>query len=517
MLAHYKFLYYNTVQDRHRISDGGDRMAYAEDGTRQVSHWLVLILLALAQFMVILDVSIVNVALPSIQKAFHMTQTDLQWIVTAYTITFGGFLLLGGRSADLFGRRKMFLIGVIVFTLASLADGLAQSGNQLIIFRAIQGAAGAFMSPAALSIILVTYSEGHERNVALSVWGAVASGGAAVGVLLGGILTQYLSWRWIFFVNVPIGILVVLASLRILDKYEVDLGHNSLDLPGAVLGTGGIMLLVYGLVKAPQYGWLSTHTFVFLGAAIVAIAAFIINEARTRYPLMPLHIFKIRNLSGADTVMLCMAAGLFAVFFFTTLYLQLVLGYTPIRTGLSFLIVPVAVGLSASTVPKIIQRVGYRPILMVSPLFVSGGLFWLSHIPVNGTYWGNVAPGLIVMGLGMGATFVAATVAATSGVPPHESGLASGILNTSQQVGGAVGLAVLTGIAASATKDYLAGLHLQAQPTQHVLNTALVHGFHDGYLIASTFGIAGSLVATFVLKQRRSDIGKEIDLTQLAA
>ena len=484
---------------------------------KEVNHWLILVLLALAQFMVVLDVSIVNVALPSIQKAFNMTQTDLQWIVTAYTITFGGFLLLGGRNADLFGRRKTFLGGVIVFTLASLADGLAQSGQQLIIFRAIQGLAGAYMSPAALSIVLVTYKEGHERNVALSVWGAVASGGAAFGVLLGGILTQYLDWRWIFFVNVPIGIFVVLASLRILGKHEVDLGHKNLDLPGAVLGTGGLMTLVYGLVKAPQYGWGSAHTAIFMTVSFVLLAGFVLNEWKAKHPLMPLHIFKIRNLSGANLLMVCMAAGLFANFFFTSLYLQVVLGYSPVKTGISFLLVPVVIGAVATNIPRVIQKVGYRKILMVSPLFLSAALYFLSHIPVQGDYWHHVAPGLILMGIGMGATFVASTVAATSGVPHHESGLASGILNTSQQVGGAVGLAVLTGLATSATTAYIKDLHLHARPTHDVVNAALVHGFQKGYLVASTFGIAAALVATFVLKQRKADLGKSVDLTEMAA
>jgi EmrB/QacA subfamily drug resistance transporter len=473
-------------------------------GKKETNHWLILILLALAQFMVVLDVSIVNVALPAIQHAFHMSQSSLQWIVTMYALTFGGCLLLGGRAADLFGRRKVFLIGITLFTLASLADGLAQSGGMIIVFRGIQGLAGAFMSPAALSIILVTYREGHERNVALSVWGAVASGGAAVGVLAGGIITQYLTWRWNFFVNVPVGIGVVFTALRILDRHDSTLEHNNLDLPGAVLATGGLMTLVYALVKAPASGWTSHTSLTFFGIAIVALAAFIVNESRAKHPLVPLRIFRIRNLSGADTLMLCMAAGLFSVFFFTTLYLQEILGYTPIKTGVSFLIVPVAIAITATNVPRAIQRIGYRPILMVAPLVVSSGLFWLSHIPVDGTFWGNVAPGLILLGLGMGATFVSVTIAATSGVPSHESGLASGILNTSQQIGGAVGLAVLTGIATSSTSRYITNLHLHAAPAHSVVTTATVHGFHDGYLIASTFGIVGSLIATFVIRNQKA-------------
>lgn len=476
------------------------------------NHWLILVLVALAQFMVVLDVSIVNVALPSIQRAFHMTQTNLQWIVTAYTLTFGGFLLLGGRAADLFGRRKVFLSGATFFTLASLACGLSQSGNMIIVFRAIQGLAAAFMSPAALSIVLVTYREGHERNVALSVWGAVASGGAAAGVLFGGILTQYLDWRWNFFVNVPVGILVVLASLRLLPKHESEAEHNNLDLPGAVLATGGLMMLVYALVKAPTLGWTDGRTLIYFAVALAALVGFVINESRARYPLMPLNIFKIRNLSGANVFMLFMTAGMFSVFFFTTLYLQEVLGYTPIHTGLSFLVVPVLVAAAATNSPKLIKKIGYKPILMVAPLLVSGGLFWLSHVPVNGTFWGNVAPGLMLMGLGMGFTFVSVTIAATAGVPADESGLASGILNTSQQVGGALGLAVLTGVATSATTEYLK-THAATNP--HALQAAAtVHGFHDGYLIASTFGICAALIATIVIKNQKV---KNVDMTEMAA
>jgi EmrB/QacA subfamily drug resistance transporter len=478
-------------------------MANSTASAKQTNHWIILILVALAQFMVVLDISIVNVALPAIQKAFNMSQTDLQWIVTAYTLTFGGFLLLGGRAADLYGRRKVFLLGVTAFTLASLGAGLSQSGTMIIFLRAIQGLSAAFMSPAALSIVLVTYKEGHERNVALSVWGAVASGGAAVGVLLGGILTQYANWRWNFFVNVPVGIAVIATSLSILPRHESEAEHNDLDLPGAVLATGGLITLVYGLVKAPHWGWTDATTLTFFAVAVVALILFVINEARAKNPLMPLHLFKIRNLVGADSLMLFMTAGMFSIFFFTTLYLQQILGFTPIKTGVSFLIVPIVIAIAATNVPRLVQKVGFKPILMVAPLLVSAGLFWLSHIPVHGTYWGNVAPGLILLGLGMGATFIAVTIAATSGVPRQESGVASGILNTSQQVGGAVGLAVLTGIATSAAMNYLTDLHLHAAPTHEQIAAATVHGFHDGYLIASCFGIVAALIATFVLKQEK--------------
>ncbi|HSW85172.1 MAG TPA: MFS transporter [Candidatus Saccharimonadales bacterium] len=466
------------------------------------NHWLVLVLLALAQFMVVLDVSIVNVALPAIQQAFHMSAASLQWVITAYSLTFGGFLLLGGRAADLFGRRKIFLLGISAFTIASLGSGLAQTGGMLIVFRALQGLAGAFMSPSALSIVLVTYREGHERNVALSVWGAVASGGAAVGVLAGGIITQYLTWRWNFFVNVPVGILVVFSALRVLDPHDSTADHNSLDLPGAISVTAGLMMLVYALVKAPFYGWTEHRSLTYFGISFALLLFFLINESRAKHPLMPLRIFRIRNLAGADSLMLCMAAGLFSIFFFTTLYLQEILGYTPIKTGVSFLVVPIAIAITATNVPRLIQRIGYRPILMVAPLIVSAGLFWISHLPVNGTFWGNVAPGMILLGLGMGATFVSVTIAATSGVPQHEAGLASGLLTTSQQIGGALGLAVLTGVATSSAARYILNLHLQVPPTHEMLATATVHGFHDGYLIASTFGIVASLIATFVIRNQ---------------
>jgi len=469
---------------------------------KQTNHWLILVLLALAQFMVVLDVSIVNVALPAIQHAFHMSQGTLQWIITAYTLTFGGFLLLGGRMADLFGRRRIFLAGVIVFTIASFACGVSQSGNQLIIFRAIQGLAGAFMSPAALSIVLVTYRQGHERNVALSVWGAVAAGGAAFGVLLGGIITQYLTWRWNFFVNVPIGIIVVSTALMILDKHETSLEHSSMDLPGAVLATSCLTILVYALVKAPTQGWTSHTSLFYFAISLITGIAFLYNESRSSHPLMPLSIFRLRNLNGANAMMVLITAGMFSIFFFTTLYLQEILGYTPIKTGVSFLIVPVVLAIVATNVPRIIQKVGYKPILIVAPLFISAGLFWMSFIPVNGTFWGNVAPGLILLAIGMGATFVSATIAATDGVPKEESGLASGILNTSQQVGGAVGLAVLTGLSTAAATRYITNLHLTAAPTGLDLATATVRGFHDGYLIASFFGVAASIVAIFVLKQK---------------
>jgi EmrB/QacA subfamily drug resistance transporter len=474
----------------------------------KTSHWLILILLAFAQFMVVLDVSIVNVALPAIQKAFHLTQTNLQWIVTAYSLTFGGFLIFGGRCADLFGRRRTFLTGVLVFTIASLGSGVSQSGAMLIVFRALQGLAAAFMSPAALSIVLVTYREGNERNVALSVWGAVASGGAAAGVLFGGILTQLLSWRWNFFVNIPIGAVVIVTALRILPLHESESDHSDLDLPGAVAITAGLMSLVYGLVQGPTHGWLDHRTTIWWGISAILLIFFVFNELRVEHPLVPFKIFKNRNLSSANSMMLFLTAALYSVFFFTTLYMNEILHYSYIRTGLSFLIIPIIIAIVATNVPKVIAKIGFKPILMVAPLFVAGGLFWLSHIPVNGNYWTDVAPGLALMGFGMGANFVSVTIAATSGVKREESGLASGLLNTSQQVGGSIGLAVLTGVSASAAIHFVTKHHAASATANKV--AATVHGYHDGYLIAAAFGVIASLIATIFLRNVANAGGAEI-------
>lgn len=464
---------------------------------KTTSHWIILVLLALAQFMVVLDVSIVNVMLPTVQRTFGLSDTNLQWIITAYSLAFGGFLLLGGRAADLFGRRRVFLCGVTMFSLVSLLDGLSRSGGMLISLRALQGLSGAFMSPAALSIVLVTYREGHERNVALSVWGAVASGGAAVGVLLGGILTQYFGWRWCFFINVPVGILVLLYSLQVLPKHESEERHNDLDLPGAVSITAALMLFVYALTQAPTDGWASHKVLLCFAGTAVLLIAFVVNELHAKHPLMPLSVFRLRGITGANLIQLCNASALFSVFFFTTLYVQDILGYSPIRTGFSFLAVPFAITLTAINAPKIVKKVGFKPVLIVAPLITGVGLFMLAHIPAQGSYWTHVFPGLVIMGLGLGATFVSVLIAATSGLPPHLSGLASGLINTSQQIGGSLGLAVLTGISASSATRYLK----HARPVTHYTTVAAtVHGFQSGYYVAALFTVLAAVFALTILK-----------------
>lgn len=462
------------------------------------NHWLILVVLALAQFMVILDVSIVNVALPAIQKAFHMNESGLQWIVTAYTLTFGGFLLLGGRAADLFGRRRMFIIGVSLFGIVSLLDGLAQSGGMLIALRAAQGLAASLMSPAALSIVLVTYREGHERNVALSVWGAVASGGAAAGVLLGGVITQYLGWRWNFFINVPVAVLVAIAAWNLVPAHDSEETHNELDLPGAISITAALMMLVYALVEAPSHGWTGSSTLGYFAGTAVLLAFFIWNERRVEHPLVPFKIFRIRNVTAANLTQMPIIAGMFSTFFFASLYTQTVLGYSPVKTGLSFLVIPFAIAISATQTPRLVKKVGFKPILMVAPLITASALFWLAHIRVEGNFVHDLLPGFILMGLGMGATFIAITIAATSGVSGRESGLASGLLNTAQQIGGALGLAVLTGIATSSAVRY--AQHL-SHPDKLTPLAAQVHGYHAAFYMASTFMIAAALIATVLLKQ----------------
>jgi len=459
-------------------------------------RWILLGILALAQFMVVLDVSIMNVALPSVQRSLHLSLSNLQWIVTIYTLAFGGFLLLGGRAADLYGRRTVFVSGVFAFSAISLLVGLSQSDIQIIILRGFQGLSAAFMSPAALSIVLTTFREPAERTRALSVWGMVAAGGGAFGVLLGGILTQYLSWRWNFFINVPIGIFVGLLALRLAPPHEFEETTKSLDLPGAVLITSGLILLVYTLSQASTWGWYSGQTLFFLGGVLALFIAFVVNEYYASHPLVPLSVFSIGNITPANMTQLPITAALFAMFFFISLYVQTVLGYTPVMSGLSFLPVPLIVAISAMLAPRALMRVGYRPILIVAPLLMAAGLFILSHVPVAGSYWSDVLPGMAIMAVGMGFSFVSLTVAATTGIPMHQSGLASGLLNTSQQIGGAVGLAILSSVAASKTAAMLA--IDSTSPLAQV--SATVAGFQSAFAVGVAFAFLASFFALVLIR-----------------
>jgi len=472
---------------------------------REVHKNIILLIVAVAQFMVVLDVSIVNVALPSIYKALHFgSPASLQWVVTAYTLAFGGFLLLGGRAADLYGRKRLFMAATSLFAIASLLTGLSQNSTMIEITRAVQGLMGAFMSPAALSIVLTTFREGKERAKALSVWGGVAAGGAAAGVLLGGILTQYLDWRWNFFVNVPVGLFIALMAYWYVPESKADLKHNKLDLPGAVSVTAGLMLLVYTFSKAPVWGWSSHKTLEFLAGSIALLVVFLINEGRSKHALMPLSFFRVGNVAAANATALPIVAAMFSMFFFVTLYVQLILHFSPVKAGLGFLPITFMVGIVSVTMQHIVAKVGYKKPLVLAPILQGLGILYLSRFPVAGHYWQNVFPGLIVIAAGMGLGFVSMTIAATNGVPHQDSGLASGLLNTSQQVGGSLGLAILSGISASGVTSYLMAHAAQAQQPL-TLAAAQVHGFHNALHAGACFSAVAAIVALVFVREKKGE------------
>ncbi len=389
---------------------------------------IALILLAMTQFVIVIDAAIVNVALPSIGSHLHFARADLSWVVNAYTLTFGGFLLLGGRLADLLGRRRMFMVGLVVFSLASFAGGMAQSEAWLIAARAVQGLGAAIVSPAALSIITTTFAEGAERNRALGIWGAVAGAGGAAGVLLGGILTSGLNWRWVLFVNVPIGLCAAALAPRTLRESRAEDGANTFDLPGAVSVTAGLALLVYAVVDAVNVGWGSTTTLLRLAGSAALLVAFLIIELRQRYPLMPFSIFRLRTLRGANIVGLLLGMSLFSMFFFISLYLQNVLNYSPILTGVSYLPLAVGIILSAGAASQLVTRVGFKPPLITGMLLIAAGLLWFSQVPApGGAYASDILGPSLLAAVGLGLAFVPVTIAAVSGTEPHEAGLASGL------------------------------------------------------------------------------------------
>jgi EmrB/QacA subfamily drug resistance transporter len=460
--------------------------------TTENNKWIVLVLVCLAQFMVVLDATIVNVALPSIQTDLKLSEANLQWIVNAYTLVFGGFLLLGGRAGDLIGRKRLFLAGLVVFTAASLLNGLAVNEGMLIGSRALQGLGAAFISPAALSIIATTFSEGAERARALGVWAAIAIGGAAVGLILGGVLTQLFSWPWIFFVNVPVGALAFVLSLRLIPESRDEHAHRSFDVGGAVSVTGGLMALVYAIVKAETDGWGSAITIGSFALSAILLSAFVLIELRSKAPLVRLSIFRVRSLLTANVVMLLVASGMFAMFFFNTLYIQRVLGYGPLKAGLAFLPFTAGVMIAAGLASQWAPRIGVRPIAAAGMVVTAFGMLLLARLPVDGSYLTDVLPSLIVTSLGMGAVFMPLTLVATTGLEDEDQGLASGLFNTSQQIGGALGLAILSTIAASKTTG--AGGATDPQ--------ALVTGFHWAFGGAAVFVLAGLVTMVVLLRQR---------------
>ena len=411
-------------------------------------RWKALAVVCAAFFMTILDVSIVNVALPSVGRSLHFSRDDLQWVITAYAITFGGFLLLGGRAADLFGRRRVFVAGVVVFTVASFVCGLASSEAMLVGARAVQGLGAAIISPAALSIIITTFDEGPERNKALGIWGALGGGGAAVGVLAGGVLTKYLGWEWIFFVNVPVGAIALLLTPRFVRESHGE-QRTTPDVAGAVTVTSGLALLVYAISKAPDYGWQSSWTVERLVAAVALLVAFLFIEARAKHPLMPFSIFRVRTVAGANITGVLLGAVTFANFFVLTLYVQQVLHYSALETGVSFVATAGTSVLWAGLAQFLATKIGPKPVMVVGFIAMTAGMLWYSQIPAHASFVSDLLPGYLLVGFALPFTWIPVSIAALAGVQPHEAGLASGLISTAQQVGGAIGVAVASSVSLS--------------------------------------------------------------------
>jgi EmrB/QacA subfamily drug resistance transporter len=471
---------------------------------------IALFLLCLVQFMVVLDIAIVNVALPSIKTALDFSETNLSWVINAYTLTFGGLLLLGGRAADLLGRRRIFIAGLALFSIASAACGFANSEALLIAARAVQGVGAAMVSPAALAILVTTFEEGAERNKALGIWGAIAGTGGAAGVLLGGVLVQYLSWSWIFFINVPVGLAVIIAAPRYLRESKIETESRSFDLGGAITATAGMSLLVYALVSTVDHSWGSPRTIGLFIAAFALLAAFIAIERRNSAPLMPLGIFKNRSLSAANAVALMLGASIFSMFFLLTLYMQQVLGYDPLKTGVAYLLVSGMIIVSAGASQALVTKIGVRIVLATGMGLTSLGLIYFSQISVGGSYLVDLTPGFILTGIGLGFAFVPVSIAALVGVKQDEAGIASGILNTSQQIGGALGTAILSTVAFTVATNYATdhARGFQGPPVLLQLQSA-VHGYSIAFLVGALIsGIGFVLALIFIPKGAAPDLAQ---------
>ena len=458
-------------------------------------RWLTLAVVGAAFFMTILDVAIVNVAIPSIQLKLNTTPATVQWVLIAYAITFGGFLLLGGRMADLLGRRLIFLVGLTLFTVASLICGLAGSIGILIAARAVQGIGAAIISPAALSIVSTSFEEGADRNKALGIWGALGGSGAAAGVLFGGIITKYLGWEWIFFVNVPVGVLVFALTPIFVPESRAELRDRRFDAAGAITVTGGLALLVYAISKAPDKGWGSKETILLLIASAVILAAFVLIELRGRAPLMPFSIFRIRSLLGANVVGFLLGAVIFADFFILTFYVQETLHWSALKTGVTFLATAGTTVIWAGVAQALTTRFGPRPIIVIGLLVLAASMVQYTQIPLHGHYWPDLLPAYLGFALGLAFAFVPVTIAALAQVAPNEAGLASGLINTNQQIGGAIGIAIATTIFRTKAKD------LGNTPQ------AFVSGYQDAFWALIALALLGA-VAAFVLLRgvRREDV-----------
>ena len=458
---------------------------------------IALLVIAFAQLMVVLDTTIVNVALPSIQHALNFNATDLEWVVNGYSLAFGGLLLLGGRAGDLFGRRRMFIAGVLLFGAGSFAGGLATTSTWLIVARVIQGGGGAIVAPTALSLIADTFEEGPVRNRALGIYAGAAGGGGAVGLILGGLITNYLSWRWVLFVNVPIALVLAIAAPRVLAASEARRGR--LDLPGALAVTASITLVVYGLSRVATHDWSDTGTIAALGLGIALFVLFILIELRSRQPLMPLRIFANRNRSGAFALRMVAGSMTFTVLFFLTQIVQNVLGYSPLAAGFAFLPLGVGVVVTAQVTSRFIGRIGPRTPISIGALLLAGGLLWLSQISVHASYLSDIFGPLVVLSVGFGLVFLPTTLVAVSGAARSESGLASALLNVSQQLGGSLGLAVLGTVAASVARDHLGNVG----PSQELVNVAIIAGFTTAFQIGALVALGGFVLAFLVIGPTR--------------
>jgi EmrB/QacA subfamily drug resistance transporter len=480
---------------------------------REGTRWGALALIVAAQFMVILDVAIVNVALPSIKTDLHFSQENLQWVITAYAILFGGALLLGGRLADLLGRRRLFVGGLALFAGSSLLAGLAWSEGSLIGFRALQGLGGALLAPAALSILMTTFSEGRERNIALGIWGAASGSGGAAGVLLGGLLTSYLNWSWIFFINVPVGAAVIALTPWFLRESSVEANHRRFDVAGAASVTAGLMLLVYAMTRATQDGWGSNSTIAFLAGSASLLVTFIVIELRSQAPLLPLRMFRLRTLAAANAAGVVVAAVGFSMFFLLTLYLQQVLHYSAIQTGVGFITITLAIVVFSNVAQTLVTRLGARRVLTTGLLLAAAALALFAQLPVHGHYFWNVFPALLLGGIGMALSFVPMTIAGLTGVDRTDAGVASGLINTSRQIGGAVGLAAVSTIATTYTGHYVRS----HTGTTAVSGSALTHGFDVTFYALTGLAILGALVAgIFIEPQRHANEPKPVGEGALA-
>lgn len=460
---------------------------------------LILAIVGVAQLMDILDMAIVNVALPSIYRQLRFSGlTELQWVTSAYVLAYGGFLILGGRAADLFGRRRVFLAGTTAFALASLATGAAQDSTMILISRGLQGLGAAFMSPAALSIVLATFTGKTERTRALGIWGAIGASGAVVGALLGGVITTYLGWRWNFFINLFIAVPVLAAALRFVPADPVAFARRAIDLPGASLITGALLLLVYALTQAPSYGWTASRSAIAFAGSAGLFAAFALHELRTTDRLVPFELFRVRNLATANVAYLANVAAFAAVFLFPTLYLQNLLRFSPLQAGLAFLPMAAGVGVMAAVVSRTAGRLGYKWAMVVGPLVGAAGLVLLSRLRIDGSYWHDILPGFLVTGLGVGATMVAATIAATNGAPRDQEGLASALLAAAQQLGFALGYAVLSAVASAATTGYATASRAGAAQT---VVQAQVHGYRVAFVVAAVIAIGCAAFALLFIRQ----------------